>query len=66
LNTHQQPKAQQAITIAYHQEPRPVLQNEDLPINSTGEAEKKTKLNISTTGWLSWDRVSKALDCPDY
>jgi len=49
LNTHQQPKAQQAITIAYHQEPRPVLQNEDLPINGTGEANKKTKFNLSTT-----------------
>jgi len=49
LNTHQQPKAQQAITIACHQEPRPVLQSEDLPINGTGEADKKTKLNLNTT-----------------
>jgi len=49
LNTHQQPKARQAITIACHKEPRPVMSSEDLPINSTGEAEKKTKLNLSTT-----------------
>jgi len=49
LNTHQQPEARQAITIACHQEPRPVMLSEDLPTNSTGEAEKKTKLNISTT-----------------
>jgi len=48
LNTHQQPKARQAITIACHQEPRPVLQSEDLLINSTGEAKKKTKFNLST------------------
>jgi len=49
MNTHQQPKARQAITIACHKEPRPVLLNEDMLINSTGEAEKKTKLNFSTT-----------------
>jgi len=49
LNTHQQPNARQAITIACHQEPRPVLQSEDLQINSTAEAKKKTKFNLSTT-----------------
>jgi len=49
LDKHQQPKARQAITIACHQEPLPVLQSKDLPINSTGEGEKKTKFNLSTT-----------------
>jgi len=49
LNTHQQPKARQAITIACHQEQRPVMLGEDLPINGTGEAEKKTKFNLTTT-----------------
>jgi len=41
LDKHQQPKAKQAITIACHQEPRPVMLSEDSPTNGTGEVDKK-------------------------
>jgi len=43
------PKGTAGYNYTCHQEPRPVLQSEDMPINSTGEAEKKTKFNFSTT-----------------
>jgi len=48
LDTHQQQKARQTITIACHQESHPVMLSKDLTINGTGEADKKTKFNFST------------------
>jgi len=42
-------KRRKAIAITCHKKPRPVMLSKDLPTNSTGETEKKTKFNLTTT-----------------
>ena len=51
LKLEHAPATKSTVDYNYYLSPRPhpVLLNEDLPINSTGEAEKKTKFNLSTT-----------------
>jgi len=49
LNTHQQPRSTEDINFTCKKEPRPVMLSKDLPTNSTTEAKKKTKFNLSTT-----------------